>query len=179
MSAFFCWQVLVSTESATSGQWATFRCVSLSALPGRLGRVELVPDGLGWKKVNQRTCYSIRLLPGDSEPFSAINTAANTVGDEAPGRVGTGVTSTRKPKKTKPGGDRYTRTSGVEERLIKHVGLRRTLAKKQSTSNGLFVCFNNVVIKHENLHFVCIFKMFCCHKASAPITPGTHTSGVR
>ena len=58
MSSFFCGQVLVSTESATSGQWATFRYVSLSALSGRLGRVEFMLDDLGWKKVNQHTHYS-------------------------------------------------------------------------------------------------------------------------
>ena len=46
MSAVFCGQALVSTESATSGQSATSQC--LSALPGRLGRGKFVPDGLGW-----------------------------------------------------------------------------------------------------------------------------------
>jgi len=28
------------------------------ALPGRLGRVEFVLDGLGWKKINQHSYYS-------------------------------------------------------------------------------------------------------------------------
>jgi len=40
MSAVFCGQVLVSSESATSGQSATSRC--LSVLPGLLGRAEFV-----------------------------------------------------------------------------------------------------------------------------------------
>jgi len=47
MFAFFCGKTLASTESATSGQSATSRC--LSALPGQLGRGKFVLDGLGWK----------------------------------------------------------------------------------------------------------------------------------
>jgi len=55
MSAVFCGQVLAS---ATSGQSATSRC--LSVLPGRLVSVVLARflDCLGWKKINQRTYYS-------------------------------------------------------------------------------------------------------------------------
>jgi len=53
MLVVFCGQVLVSTESATSGQSPTCQC--LSALPGRLRKVECVLDGLECKKINQRT----------------------------------------------------------------------------------------------------------------------------
>ena len=44
------------TWSAPSGQSVT--SYSLSALPGWLGRGNFVLDGLGWKKINQRTYYS-------------------------------------------------------------------------------------------------------------------------
>ena len=40
MSGVFCGQALASTESATSGQSATYQC--LSVLPGRLGRGKFV-----------------------------------------------------------------------------------------------------------------------------------------
>jgi len=48
-------QVLASTESATSGQLAI--SLYISALPGRLGRVELVLDGPGWNTLKQRNHY--------------------------------------------------------------------------------------------------------------------------
>ena len=38
MSAVFCGQVLVSTESATSGHWQSAAAQRLSVLLGRLGR---------------------------------------------------------------------------------------------------------------------------------------------
>ena len=56
MSAVFYGQVLASMESVTLRQSATSRC--LSALLGWLGREVLVLNGLGWKKINQRTYYS-------------------------------------------------------------------------------------------------------------------------
>ena len=56
MSVVFCGQILASTESATSVQSLISQC--LGALPGRLRRIEFVLDGLGWKKINQRSYYS-------------------------------------------------------------------------------------------------------------------------
>ena len=47
MLVVFCGQVLASMESTTSGQLTTCQC--LSALPGRLRKVECVLDGFEYK----------------------------------------------------------------------------------------------------------------------------------
>ena len=78
MAIVFCGQILASTESATSGQSATSRC--LSVLPGCEGRLKFVLNGLGWKKINQHTYTPIRPLPGDSAPLGVVNTAVTRGG---------------------------------------------------------------------------------------------------
>ena len=98
MSDDFYRQVLAFTESATSKTLATSQC--LSALPGRLGRVESDPresrvrpyffpfktvsilDGHGWEKETSAPMTPIQPLPGVSAALVTINTEANRGGDE-------------------------------------------------------------------------------------------------